>query len=150
MLVVLAIQVGPKQCMTHCSTSALHSTNCAACSRRETKINIIGSISFIAYILALGFYLWVRITKTLDLGPYLWYGCLILAIEMLGATTVILYGLNLVSPPHAFTPAWHLFGTSFSARMQPCFADLAMPTITEAEMLAVLLCWYAYRLHAHA
>ena len=69
--------------------------------RRETKINIIGSISFTAYILALGFYLWVRITKTLDLGPYLWYGILILSIEMLGATTVILYGINLVSPPSA-------------------------------------------------
>lgn len=64
--------------------------------RRETKINIIGSMSFTAYILALGFYLWVRITKTLDLGPYLWYGILILSIEMLGATTVILYGINLV------------------------------------------------------
>jgi len=55
-------------------------------------------LSFTAYICALGFYLWIRITKTLDLGPYLWYGCIILAIEMLGATTVILYGLNLVSP----------------------------------------------------
>ena len=65
--------------------------------RRETKINIIGSLSFTAYICALGFYLYVRITKTLDLGPYLWYGCIILAIEMLGATTVILYGVNLVS-----------------------------------------------------
>ena len=122
-------------------TSALHSTEYAACCRRETKINIIGSIAFIAYILALGFYLWVRITKTLDLGPYLWYGCLILAIEMLGATTVILYGLNLVSPTHAFTPAGHVCGTSPPARM---------PTITEAEMLAVVLCWYANRLHAHA
>ena len=65
--------------------------------RRETKINIIGSLSFTAYICALAFYLYVRITKTLDLGPYLWYGCIILAIEMLGATTVILYGVNLVS-----------------------------------------------------
>lgn len=59
----------------------------------------MGSIAFTAYICSLGFYLWIRITKTLDLGPYLWYGCLILSIEMLGATTVILYGLNLVSPP---------------------------------------------------
>lgn len=65
--------------------------------RQETKINIIGSLSFTAYICALAFYLYVRITKTLDLGPYLWYGCIILSIEMLGATTVILYGLNLVS-----------------------------------------------------
>lgn len=46
-----------------------------------------------------GFSSQIRITKTLDLGPYLPYGCLILAIEMLGATTVILYGLNLVLDP---------------------------------------------------
>lgn len=43
--------------------------------RRQTKLNLLGTIAFITYILALGFYIWVRITKTLDLGPYLWYVC---------------------------------------------------------------------------
>ncbi len=33
----------------------------------------------------------VRITKTLNLGPYLWYGGVILGIELLGATTVLVH-----------------------------------------------------------
>jgi hypothetical protein len=56
---------------------------------------------FLAYLGALVFYLWVRITKTLDLGPYRWYGILVLVIECLGATTVILYGINLLRMPVA-------------------------------------------------
>ncbi|CAL8470908.1 g10450 [Coccomyxa elongata] len=67
--------------------------------RRLVKVNWFGLLAFLIYLGALGFYLWIRITKTLDLGPYLWYGCVILGIEMLGATTVILYGLNLVLDP---------------------------------------------------
>lgn len=50
-------------------------------------------------LIVMSLLLQIRITKTLDLGPYLWYGCVILGIEMLGATTVILYGLNLVLDP---------------------------------------------------
>lgn len=67
--------------------------------RQRTRINWIGALSFVTYLCALGFYVWVRLTKTLDLGPYLWYGCVILAVEMLGATTVILYGVNLIRDP---------------------------------------------------
>ena len=52
-----------------------------------------------AYLAALAFYLWVRITKTLNLGAYTWYGGLVLAVEILGATTVLLYGTNLVIAP---------------------------------------------------
>ena len=100
-----------------CLSSAVRA--CIRC-RRETKINIIGSLSFTAYICALGFYLYVRVTKTLDLGPYLWYGCIILSIEMLGATTVILYGVNLVSawPRHGF-PAHHYITSVIEAHSPP-------------------------------
>ena len=74
--------------------------------RRQTRINWLGSLSFFAYLCALGFYIWIRITYTLALGPYLPYGCVILGIEMLGATTVILYGINLIQDPISDT--YHL------------------------------------------
>lgn len=54
---------------------------------------------FIFYILAFGFYLWIRIAKTLDLGSALWYGIFVLVVEIMGATTVILYGTNLLYNP---------------------------------------------------
>ena len=65
----------------------------------DLQVNWIGAISFVTYICALGFYLWVRITKTLGLGPYIAYGYFVLIIECLGATTVILYGTNLLWNP---------------------------------------------------
>ena len=68
---------------------------------RVSEVNWLGVIVFLSYLAALGFYLWVRITKTLDLGPYVWYGILVLVIECLGATTVILYGINLLRMPVA-------------------------------------------------
>ena len=40
--------------------------------KRGREINYIGCISFVAYICAFAFYLWVRITKTLDLGGFVW------------------------------------------------------------------------------
>ena len=40
--------------------------------KRRRDINWVGAIAFTAYILSFGFYLWVRITKTLDLGGFLW------------------------------------------------------------------------------
>jgi endoglucanase len=67
--------------------------------QRLTKANIMGCAVFFMYILALGFYLWVRITKTLDLGPYLSYGIIVLIVEMLGSTTVVMYGVNLLLEP---------------------------------------------------
>lgn len=67
--------------------------------RRITKVNFLGCLVFFTYLLALGFYMWVRITKTLDLGPYLSYGIIVLIVELLGSTTVILYGVNLLLEP---------------------------------------------------
>ena len=42
----------------------------------------MGSAIFTFFVCTLGFYLWVRITKTLDLGPYLPYGIAILVVEV--------------------------------------------------------------------
>ena len=44
------------------------------------------------FICAFGFYMFIRVSKTLGLGGYFWYGCLVLAVEVLGATTTLIYG----------------------------------------------------------
>ena len=51
------------------------------------------------WVIALIFYLYVRITKTLDLGPYLAYGIFVLIVEIMGATATALYGINLILNP---------------------------------------------------
>jgi endoglucanase len=63
------------------------------------QVNWMGMSVFTFYICALGFYLWIRIAKTLDLGQYLGYGIFVLCVEVMGATTVILYGTNLLWNP---------------------------------------------------
>jgi hypothetical protein len=40
--------------------------------KRGWRFNIAGTSIMVFYVLALAFYLWVRITKTLDLGQYTW------------------------------------------------------------------------------
>jgi len=47
------------------------------------------------FICAFGFYMFIRVSKTLGLGGYFWYGCLVLAVEVLGATTTLIYGASL-------------------------------------------------------
>lgn len=52
------------------------------------------------YICAFVFYMYVRIAYSLDLGPgYIWYGIYLLCVEVLGFTTTIIYGLNLLWNP---------------------------------------------------
>lgn len=63
------------------------------------QINWMGMTAFAFYVVALGFYLWIRITKTLDIGAYKWYGIIVLIVECMGASTVILYGTNLLFNP---------------------------------------------------
>ena len=59
-----------------------------------------GGVTIMAlYVVALLFYLYVRIAHTLDLGTYVWYGVLVLAVEVMGASTTLLYGLNIVADP---------------------------------------------------
>ena len=63
------------------------------------QVNWMGTFVFTFYICAFGFYLWIRIAKTLDLGQYLPYGIFVLFVECMGATTVVLYGTNLLWNP---------------------------------------------------
>ncbi|KAK9823799.1 hypothetical protein WJX72_005584 [[Myrmecia] bisecta] len=67
----------------------------------QRTIHWYGWFAMTFYLAALGFYLWVRITKTLDgLGAkYLWYGIYLLALEIVGSTTTIIYGINLLWNP---------------------------------------------------
>ena len=46
------------------------------------------------FICAFGFYMFIRVSKTLGLGSYFWYGVLVLAVEVLGATTTLIYGAS--------------------------------------------------------
>lgn len=39
--------------------------------KRQVVNNWTGILAYIFFTLAFGFYMWIRITKTLDLGPYL-------------------------------------------------------------------------------
>jgi len=66
----------------------------------------VGWILFLYYIGAFLFYLYVRITKTLNLGKkYTWYGIVLLVVECIGATTVVIYGINLLfNPVHETFP----------------------------------------------
>ncbi len=77
--------------------------------KQQTRWNIWGSMIVTFYTLAFFFYMWVRITKTLDLGQYLGYGIFVLIVEIMGATSTISYGINLlwspVNPPLAEDPA---------------------------------------------
>ena len=53
------------------------------------QINWVGCAIFAFFVIALGFYLWVRITKTLDLGAYLAYGIYVLVVEVGGACCLL-------------------------------------------------------------
>jgi cellulose synthase/poly-beta-1,6-N-acetylglucosamine synthase-like glycosyltransferase len=67
--------------------------------KRGWRFNWLGILVFLTFLAALGFYIWVRVTKTLDLGSYKWYGILVFVVEMIGASTTILYGINLLLSP---------------------------------------------------
>ena len=56
----------------------------------------MGSAIFTFFVLAFGFYLWVRITKTMDLGKYLAYGIFVLVVEVrFQCTPLLLQGMSL-------------------------------------------------------
>lgn len=53
---------------------------------------VVALQAYIFFIIAFCFYMYIRVTKTLGLGSYLWYGCIVLAVEVLGASTTLIYG----------------------------------------------------------
>jgi hypothetical protein len=46
--------------------------------KRRTEINWVGTLAYIFFYCAFVFYLWIRITKTLDLGLYVGEHCMCL------------------------------------------------------------------------
>ncbi|KAK9828913.1 hypothetical protein WJX72_002766 [[Myrmecia] bisecta] len=72
--------------------------------QRRRHFNWVGILFFVFFLCAFGFYLWVRITKTLNLGAYTWYGILVLVVECLGASTTFTYGLHLLMDPEPNIP----------------------------------------------
>ena len=107
----------------------------------QREINWFGVLAYAFFFCAFGFYMWIRIAKTLDIGlflvsgccsaserPYInnspqlprtysmdaylppqlppyslacaqGYGVFVLVVEVIGATTVMLYGVNLLFNP---------------------------------------------------
>ena len=65
------------------------------------SIHWYGWFVFMAWVAAFGFYLYVRITKTISQlgGGYVAYGVALLVVEIMGATTVVNYGMNLLFNP---------------------------------------------------
>ncbi|DBA93998.1 hypothetical protein WJX77_002685 [Trebouxia sp. C0004] len=67
--------------------------------KRQTRMNWTGAITMLVYFGVLCFYLYIRVSKTMDLGQYLWYGIIVLVVEIMGASTTLLYGVNLILHP---------------------------------------------------
>lgn len=60
----------------------------------------LGWAAFLFYLGAFIYYVYVRIRYTIGgLGDYEVYGIVLLIIEVLGATTVVLFGINLLWEP---------------------------------------------------
>ena len=48
----------------------------------DWQINKMGCFVMVAWVLAFIFYMYIRITKTMDLGQYLAYGIYVLVVEV--------------------------------------------------------------------
>ena len=80
-----------------------------------------GWLVFLFYIGAFLYYLYIRIAKTLNLGIFTFYGIILLVVECMGATTVVIYGINLLfNPVHeAFQDDERQPGTPRVSRIHP-------------------------------
>lgn len=61
----------------------------------RTVFSPFATLLVLAYLAAAGYYFYVRVAFSLDMGRQTWYGALILAIELLGLTSVLPYALLL-------------------------------------------------------
>lgn len=92
------------------------------------------------YICAFIFYMYVRIGYSLDLGPgYIWYGIYLLCVEVLGFTTTIIYGLNLLwnpvieqFPEDPTSPGRPQVGLPLSTPAFPTYSAYSLLSSTEA------------------
>lgn len=63
--------------------------------KKKKAVNWIGLLVYIIFILVFVGYIGIRAAKTLGLGGSLWYGIVVLAIEILGGIAMLPYGLCL-------------------------------------------------------
>jgi len=63
--------------------------------KKNVKINWSGLAVFVLFICAFITYVTIRATKTLGLGGSMWYGVIVLMVEMLGAIAMFPYGVCL-------------------------------------------------------
>jgi hypothetical protein len=70
----------PVRCAAHSIEGAKHSCHCSVPKKykRRTEVNWVGTLAYIFFYCAFVFYLWIRITKTLDLGLYVGEHCMCL------------------------------------------------------------------------
>lgn len=71
---------------------------------KRVKVNCPGLVLFLLFCGTFVFYFTVRITKTLPLGSELWYSIIVLAAELLGALSLLPYGLCLCLRVHDDPP----------------------------------------------
>lgn len=63
--------------------------------KKNTRINWIGLSIFVLFCCALVMYVGIRAAKTLGLGGSLWYGVVVLCVEILGGLAMLPYGVCL-------------------------------------------------------
>ncbi|PRW56955.1 Six-hairpin glycosidase [Chlorella sorokiniana] len=63
---------------------------------KKRAVNWWGLTVYLFFIAVFCFYIWARAAHTLGLGPMLWYGAIVLAVEILGGLAMLPYGLCLV------------------------------------------------------
>ncbi|KAL4426135.1 hypothetical protein ABPG77_002721 [Micractinium sp. CCAP 211/92] len=62
---------------------------------KKRAVNPWGLFVFVFFLAAFGFYVWARAAHTLGLGSMLWYGVLVLMVEIMGGLAMLPYGLCL-------------------------------------------------------
>ncbi|KAI7842235.1 hypothetical protein COHA_004148 [Chlorella ohadii] len=63
---------------------------------KRKAVNWWGLTAYLFFIAAFCFYIWARAAHTLGLGPMLWYGAIVLGVEILGGLAMLPYGLCIV------------------------------------------------------
>ena len=88
-----------QSCRTHPPNGCAAGPGTPTKFKRGRKFSLHGCLVTFLYLCAFGFYLYVRIAKTLDLGSYVWYGVIVLVVELAGATTTLVWCLNIIMDP---------------------------------------------------
>ncbi|KAK9785110.1 hypothetical protein WJX73_006875 [Symbiochloris irregularis] len=117
---------------------------------QRRKVNWLGCLVLSLYMCSLGFYIYIRVTRTLDLGSvgFIAFGVYVFAIEMLGAVATLLYGVNLIWDPVKEQPSTDplnemlpLVGQHYHLRVLiPCYKEplaIVSKTISAAHQAAL-------------